>query len=219
MTIVCISDTHGLHRKVDVPGGDLLIHAGDFTYLSKSRREILDFNDWLGELPHRYKIVIPGNHEFAFEENPRLRGEISNARLLVDESTEIEGLRIWGSPVTNLYGGAFGRSAAFDRKRIYATIPKGTDILVTHAPPFGVLDHPARIDRCDGCRELLAAVNRVRPRLHVFGHIHDAWGTHEANGTVFVNAAVVDQFPHIERGAIVIVQSTNPSQMRVMSPL
>lgn len=204
MTIVCVSDTHGLHRQIDIPPGDLLIHAGDFTNLSKSRREIQDFNNWLAELSHPYKVVVPGNHEFAFEENPKLTREISNAVFLVNEVAEIAGLKIWGSPVTNLYGGAFGRSAAADRKRIYSAIPKGTDILVTHGPPLGVLDHPNGTARCDGCRELLSAVRRIRPRLHVFGHIHDAWGTHQQEGTLFVNASVVRQYPQIKGRPIAV---------------
>ncbi|MBV8818992.1 MAG: metallophosphatase domain-containing protein, partial [Acidobacteriaceae bacterium] len=154
LKIVCLADTHGLHRKVEVPPGDLLIHAGDFTFMSKSLHEIRDFNVWLGELPHRYKVVIPGNHEFAFEENPRLRGEISNAMFLIDEAVEVGGLRVWGSPLTNLYGGAFGRSAASARARVYDGIPAGTDIVVTHGPPFGVLDSAARSERHQGCREL-----------------------------------------------------------------
>lgn len=190
LRIVCLSDTHGFHRKVHVPPGDLLIHAGDFTMFSKSQPEIRDFNIWLGELPHRYKIVIPGNHEFAFEETPRLGRVISNAVFLIDEAVEVGGFKVWGSPVTSLYGGAFGRSAAADRARIYSEIPKGTDILVTHGPPFGVLDHPSKTDRNDGCRELLAAVNRIQPRVHILGHIHGGYGTHQTPGTVFVNAAL-----------------------------
>lgn len=204
MKIVCISDTHGLHRKVDVSVGDLLIHAGDFTFFSKSEFEIQDFNDWLGELPHRYKVVIPGNHEFAFEESPKRRHAISNAIFLIDESAEIGGFRVWGSPLTPLYGGAFGRSAAADRARAYSVIPKGTDILVTHGPPFGVLDRPGGTGFNNGCRELLAAVRRIRPRLHVFGHIHSAYGTHRENGTVFVNAALCGDRRGIEQGPIVV---------------
>ena len=61
--IVCISDTHGLHRKVAVPGGDLLIHAGDFMRTGTSLEEIADFNGWLGEQPHPHKIVVAGNHD------------------------------------------------------------------------------------------------------------------------------------------------------------
>jgi Icc-related predicted phosphoesterase len=202
--IVCLSDTHGLHRKVHVPPGDLLIHAGDFTLFSKSQPEIRDFNAWLGELPHRHKIVIPGNHEFAFEENPRLSRVVSNAVFLIDEAVEVGGFRVWGSPLTPLYGGAFGRSAAADRAHIYSAIPEGTDILVTHGPPFGVLDRPSGTDRCDGCRELLAAVSRIQPRLHIFGHIHGGYGTYGANGTVFVNAALCGESGGIEQQPIVI---------------
>ena len=65
--LVLLSDTHELHRKINVPDGDILIHAGDFTMLSKSLRAISDFNAWLGELPHRYKILVPGNHEYFLE--------------------------------------------------------------------------------------------------------------------------------------------------------
>jgi Icc-related predicted phosphoesterase len=204
LKIVCLSDTHGLHRKVSVPSGDLLIHAGDFTYLTKSQHQIGDFNDWLGELPHRHKIVIPGNHEFAFEENPRLGRQISNAIFLIDEAIEAGGFRIWGSPMTNLYGGAFGRSAAADRARVYAMIPAGTDILVTHGPPFGVLDRLVGTDRCNGCHDLRSAVTRIRPRLHVFGHIHGAYGMYTENGTVFVNAALVGESLEIEQRPMVV---------------
>jgi 3',5'-cyclic AMP phosphodiesterase CpdA len=84
LKIVCMSDTHGMHRRVDVPAGDLLIHAGDFTFFSRSRLQIRDLNDWLVALLHRCKSVIPGNHEFAFEESPGLNREISNAAFLID---------------------------------------------------------------------------------------------------------------------------------------
>src|ERR1039458_8925036 len=80
--IVCISDTHELHRELTVPDGDLLIHAGDFTFFSKRPSMLRDFDDWLGELPHRYKIIVPGNHEYILEE-PRNRAAIMNAEMLV----------------------------------------------------------------------------------------------------------------------------------------
>src|ERR1035437_6024483 len=138
LTIVAISDTHQLHREVEVPPGDLLIHAGDFTMFSRSAAAILDFNEWLGELPHRWKIIIPGNHEFFLAEDPPRRKWIRNATVLINESIEIMGLRIWGSPMTPLYGGAFGRSSDQDRASVYSRIPADTDILVTHGPPYGI---------------------------------------------------------------------------------
>jgi len=78
MRVVLIAVTHGLHRELAVPSGDLLIHAGDFTLYSKPPYIISDFNGWLGGLPHRHKVVVPGNDEFALE-GPHDRGVISEA--------------------------------------------------------------------------------------------------------------------------------------------
>ena len=83
MRIVCISDTHELHRELDVPPGDMLIHAGDFTVFSERPSIVRDFDEWLGELPHRHKIVVPGNHDFLMNQIPN-RSQIKNATLLVD---------------------------------------------------------------------------------------------------------------------------------------
>jgi hypothetical protein len=104
LRLVLLSDTHQLHREVDVPDGDIVIHAGDFTLFSESMQAVVDFNDWLGELPHRYKIVVPGNHEFFLEADLSSRFMLDNAIVLINEGIEIEAMRIWGSPVTPLYG-------------------------------------------------------------------------------------------------------------------
>jgi predicted phosphohydrolase len=136
LTIVALSDTHELHREIDVPDGDLLIHAGDFTMFSRSATAILDFNDWLGELPHRWKICIPGNHEFFLESDPSKRELISNATILINEGIEIMGLRIWGSPNTPLSGGAFGLSLERDRQRLYSQFPAGTHVLIPGVPLY-----------------------------------------------------------------------------------
>jgi Icc-related predicted phosphoesterase len=189
MRLVLLSDTHQLHREVDVPDGDILIHAGDFTLFSESMKAVADFNDWLGELPHRYKIVVPGNHESFLESDPSERSLLSNATVLINEGIEIEGLRIWGSPVTPMYGGAFGLSSAKDRKRLYAQIPLDTDVLISHGPPFGILDADPVSGLHQGCHELLDAVMWVRPKLHVFGHIHGASGVFQTEHTTFVNAS------------------------------
>lgn len=161
MRIVCISDTYELHRQLTVPPGDLLIHAGGFTFYSKRPWMYRHFDLWLGELPHRHKVVIPGNHEYQLEE-PGERSVITNATLLVDSSVTIEGLRIWGSPVTPSYGGAFGMSRAPDRRRHWARIPEGLDILIAHGPPFGLLNHSPGSERRDGCPELLEGVLEVQ---------------------------------------------------------
>jgi Icc-related predicted phosphoesterase len=188
LRLVLLSDTHERHREVEVPDGDIFIHAGDFTMFSKSMEVVVDFNDWLGELPHRHKIVVPGNHEFFLEADPSERFMLDNAIVLINERMEIEGLRIWGSPVTPLYGGAFGLRSAKDRKRLYAQIPHDIDVLVSHGPPFGILD-TAPTGLHEGCRELLDAVMWVRPKLHVFGHIHTAYGIFQTDHTTLVNAS------------------------------
>jgi Icc-related predicted phosphoesterase len=189
LTIVLISDTHELHREVEVPPGDLFIHAGDFTMDSRSAEKLIDFNEWLGELPHPYRVVIPGNHD-SIVENASRRTLISNATLLIDESVEIMGLKFWGSPTTPLLGEAFGVVSDTVRAKLYSRIPADTDILVTHGPPYGILDTTPSSDRHEGCHQLFAAVQRVKPMLHVFGHVHGAYGTYRTNDTLFVNAAL-----------------------------
>lgn len=185
-----MADTHELHREADVPDGDILIHAGDFTSFSKNASAIADFNDWLGTLPHRHKIVVPGNHEFFLEADPSRRRLISNATVLIDESIDVLGLNIWGSPTTPLYGGAFGKSSEQDRIQLYSRIPVDTDILITHGPPFGILDRSPESDFHQGCGALLDQVRQIKPRIHIFGHAHGAYGTFHTDKTIFVNAAL-----------------------------
>jgi hypothetical protein len=116
---------------------------------------------------------------------------ISNATVLINEGIEIAGLKIWGSPVTPLYGGAFGLSSPTDRVKLYAKIPDGLDILVTHGPPYGILDRSPVALHHAGCPQLLEAVTRLKPKLHVFGHIHGAHGMVSTEDTLYVNAALL----------------------------
>jgi Icc-related predicted phosphoesterase len=189
MRIVCLSDTHGLHKQVAVPDGDLLLHAGDV-----SRRgglaEVIEFNRWLGTLPHPHKVLIAGNHDFLFEQEPALAASlITNAIYLNDSGVEIGGIRIWGSPISPEYHNwAFNRQRGAIIRRHWNLIPAGTDILITHGPPLGVLDL-ARDGQATGCSDLLEVVEKIGPKLHLFGHIHEAYGQLQRGGTRFVNAS------------------------------
>ncbi|MEO1655000.1 MAG: metallophosphatase domain-containing protein, partial [Bacteroidota bacterium] len=192
MRIVCLSDTHGAHRNVAVPAGDLLIHAGDFCAYG-SLGELEDFNNWLGELPHPQKVIIAGNHDICFGSSP-LAAEnlIKNAVYLNDSAYEWRGLKIWGSPVTpRFFDFAFNRDRGVDIQKHWDLIPKDTDILVTHGPPWGILDKTFKGDSA-GCEALKETLDRLNPQLHLFGHIHEAYGQLESGKTTFINASIMN---------------------------
>lgn len=193
--IVCISDTHGQHAKLSVPAGDILIHAGDFAAFGDTPIEIIDFNQWLGTLPHRHKVVIAGNHDWMFERHPGAARELlTNAIYLENSGTELAGLKIWGSPVQPEFNNwAFNVARGAAIRRYWKMIPASTDVLITHGPPSGILDtaHPTTAHL--GCEELAEAVQQIRPRLHVFGHIHSGQGQLTSDETLYVNASVVNE--------------------------
>lgn len=188
-TIVVISDTHGRHREVEVPDGDILIHAGDFTG-SGTLSGVDNVNDWLGTLPHDHKLVVAGNCDPCCEENPdEVRERLTNAQYLQDDAVEIDGIRFWGSPwQPKFLNMSFNlpRGEALAEK--WEMIPDDTDVLITHGPPRGILDRTSRGEEV-GDRALLTRVTELRPAYHVFGHVHESSGTEIRGETTFVNAA------------------------------
>lgn len=205
MRIVCMSDSHGRHGSVEVPEGDVFLHAGDFTMQGREK-EVRAFADFLRALPHRHKIVIAGNHDLTFESSP------SQARSWLGETctylecsgVRVGGLHFWGSPHTpRFFDWAFNVDRGPAIARVWARIPADVDVLVTHGPPRGVLDGVSRGTN-EGCDDLMAAIARVRPRVHVFGHIHEAAGEVERDGTRFVNACILDERYQPARGCVVV---------------
>ena len=192
MRIVCLSDTHGHHDEIEVPDGDLLVHAGDFTKRG-TLAEVADFDAFLARLPHPHKVVVAGNHDFLFEREPALaRATLAHATYLEHDAAELGGLRVFGSPWQPWYRNwAFNLQRGEPLRARWAEVPAEIDLLVTHTPPQGVLDRVHDGTRV-GCEELRAALARVRPRAHVFGHIHESYGCElldELPGTRFYNAA------------------------------
>ena len=190
MKIVCLSDTH--NARIQVPEGDLLLHAGDLTGRGKPS-EISDFNTWMGELPHPHKVIIADIHDFLFEDNPhRAESLFTNATYLNDSGITIGGLKIWGSPISPwFHDWAFNRRRGEDIRRHWDLIPEDTDILITHGPPFGLLDRTLTGSHV-GCEELREAIGRIKPTLHLFGHIHEAFGKKTQSGTTFINASIMN---------------------------
>jgi Icc-related predicted phosphoesterase len=192
--LVCISDTHGLHAQVQVPDGDILIHAGDVSNRGRLR-EVTRFLDWFAQVgTFRHRIMIAGNHDFLFEDSPQLIHSLIPDQVvyLNDCGVTLDGLRFWGSPVTpEFMDWAFNRSEAAIGPH-WAQIPEDVDVLITHSPPHGILDVVQATGQAVGCPYLLETIQRVRPALHVFGHIHEGYGQVRGEHTLFVNASCCD---------------------------
>lgn len=183
-----MADTHLYHRELVVPDGDVLIHAGDLCR-GGQLRELAIALDWLGELPHREKLVVAGNHDWAF-----LRERESAKRLLPprvsyleDSAVSLRGVRFWGSPwQPEFCDWAFNLPRGAALAQVWARMPEDTNVLITHGPPAGIGD-AVSVARREGCADLLARVRGVRPALHVFGHIHEDGGAWQIGETLFAN--------------------------------
>lgn len=190
MRLVCLSDTHLLHDRIAIPEGDVLLHAGDFT-MGGTVSEVREFMAWYGSLPHRHKILIAGNHDFLFENDPVAARRLipEGVHYLEDSGTEIDGVRFWGSPWQPwFFDWAFNLPRnGLELREKWWMIPAETDVLITHGPPHGMLDR-VHDGTPVGCEELAAAIPRLDLRLHLFGHIHEGYG----RSGIFVNASNCD---------------------------
>jgi Icc-related predicted phosphoesterase len=198
MIIDCISDLHG--SEPEMPGGDLLIVAGDMTGRDEPSQWI-NFFAWLRAQEYEKKVIIGGNHDNFLQECASTK-EIREIGLrwgdecdyLKDSGCEFGGLKIWGSPWTRSFVGMNPECMAFTLRTedeldyYWDKIPEDTDILVTHSPPAGILDNTSRKYRV-GSSSLRKQLEVLHPRLHVFGHIHQGYGKEEHGKTIFVNAA------------------------------
>jgi Icc-related predicted phosphoesterase len=187
--LVAISDTHGLHRQLTIPDGDILIHAGDITGHGQVE-QVADFNEWLGTLPHRHKIVIAGNHDFCFEnESAETAALLTNCIYLFDEAITLDGLNFYGSPWQPwFFNWAFNLRRGPKIRAKWELIPTGTDVLITHGPPRGQGDLTS-LGKQVGCADLGEVIGEKRPRLHIFGHIHEGYGVTHNEHTTFINAS------------------------------
>lgn len=206
MTLTTISDTHGLHRRIrNIPLADVLIHAGDVSSYG-DEHQILDFLNWFSNQPHQHKLFIAGNHDFFFERESEknIQKQIpSNVIYLNDSGCEINGINFYGSPITPKFmDWAFNRKRGTEINIHWKKIPSNTDILITHGPPFGKLDANANQYKT-GCDDLLKTVEKIKPKYHIFGHIHEAYGMLETNATTFINASILDEHYRIKNSPIV----------------
>lgn len=195
MRLVHLSDTHG--HIVPVPDAEILIHTGDIGGHT-SKRNCQRFHDWMASLPHRYKILVPGNHDRFIADHPdRARALMPSVTLLIDELIEIDGLRIYGTPWTLPYLNLSFMKPEPELARQFARWPDRIDILASHGPAYGFLDDtrdPCLPDSHVGSRALLDAIRRVRPRYALCGHIHEGYGTVSDGQTSYVNSSILDEW-------------------------
>lgn len=215
MILVSISDTHGCEIK-NIPDGDVFIHCGDYSDYGEYE-DTENFLRQISELPHKHKIVIPGNHEVAIcpiwankdfivgmDDSLKERQEIleliksyKNVKYLVDDYVVIDGKKFYGTPWCNgkreiMQQWGFYVENYEDRKKLFSKIPKDTDVLITHVPPYGILDDNGYKNPGLGCDALLEVVSEIQPKIHLFGHIHNSSGVVKRGDTLFCNCSILN---------------------------
>ena len=201
MRITFISDTHTKERNLRLPGGDVLIHSGDIMNSGWNYADVINFLTWFESQPYDELIFIAGNHDRRFETDPldikNILEGFPTITYLQDDWINVNGVKIYGSPwQPEFYNWAFNLPRRGDElKEKWDAIPEDTDILITHGPPQGHLDASGAPynEPLLGCELLRVRVDELKPKFHVFGHIHGSAGYKEHNGTHFINASVLNE--------------------------
>lgn len=186
MRIVLIADTH--NHTPELPNGDILVHAGDAT-MNGTREEIEKFDAWLGKLNYKHILFTPGNHDFLFERVNVLK----NATVLINKGIIIDGIMFWASPYSPRFGGWAFMKSENELAEIWRNIPDKVDVLITHGPPKGMLDKTISGENA-GPQFLLERTREVKPKVHVFGHIHETYGSHYNCEVRYINASVLNEY-------------------------
>lgn len=211
--IVAISDTHTLQNQMELPEADILIHAGDMGGRGSSH-EYFEIGNWFKKLKSKFKhrIIVPGNHDGAFQRNAEavMRDWFDDGViLLLDKGIELEGIKFYGCPWMNqFYNWAFMRDSEAELAQDYAKINDDTQVLITHAPPYGILDKNSNPhdDRC-GSKALYQRIKEL-PKLqhHIFGHIHASHGQVTIGDVTFHNVAMLNEmYLHTNQATIIEV--------------
>ena len=193
MKILHLSDTHNKHWLLnDLPAADVIVHSGDASEFGQIN-EIIDFFVWFGALDYKYKIFVAGNHDACLHNEKYVPGYLSyNSYYLCNSVVTLDGVKFWGVPYFINKGLC---------RKFMLQIPADTDILVTHRPPFRILD---RTNNSYGCVHLMQAVWKIAPRYHLFGHVHGAYGIQKSNETTFVNASLLNEDDKLTNKPVVI---------------
>lgn len=205
MKIIHLSDTHGYEPDITLEKCDIAIHSGDADLVSLSG--LIRFCKWFKKQNARYKIYVAGNHDFYLETMASYSKTIFKEHGIIyleNNLIQIENVIIYGSPYTPRFGNwAFMRERGNDISKIWEQIPENIDILVTHGGPMGILDIAQRTKEHVGCDDLKRFIKNIKPKFHLFGHLHENYGIVKDDNTVYVNSAlitdgyVLNHEPHI----------------------
>lgn len=209
-----LSDTHNKHRQLtdDInalctdPDNTIIIHAGDISGTGL-KQEIKNFLDWFGDLNAKYKVFIAGNHDWDFVYNHDIADVYKERGIiyLFDNMVELDGLKIYGSPwQPKFFDWAFNLGRGEEIAQKWTLIPKNLDVLITHGPPFGILDYTYSGMHV-GCEELYKRIMVIRPKIHVFGHVHYGRGLKIYDEITFINAANLGENYQYENKPIKLV--------------
>lgn len=208
MKIWHISDTHTFHELLVVPEGiDMVIFSGDCSNPRdpyNNEPEVRRFIDWFSALPIKHKIFVAGNHDSSIEKGLVTKQDFNENGIiyLENEHVIVEGIKIFGSPYTPEFGQWSFMKARPKLDRIWdKAIPDDSDIVIVHGPPKGILDKSydrnGNMEAC-GDKSLLNKIIKVKPKLMLFGHIHNCddiinAGTYKFStyDTIFSNGSVV----------------------------
>lgn len=198
-SICIISDTHAQHHQIKIPVSDLVLFAGDYSH-QNNEEDLLNFLTWLRKQHEGPVVMIAGNHDKFLWKSPRVFYQLLQQfkfTYLENSLVEMMGIKIWGSPVTPpVLSGLHRRfeKPADERLQLWNNIPEGIDIVMTHCPPYGILDEAEGENL--GCKLLLKRILDIKPKYHVFGHIHQGYGNYERAGVRFINASSMSATNH-----------------------
>lgn len=206
MKIMFLSDTHGRHLEISetygkLPKVDMVIHAGDCTRYGEYD-ETDDFLKWYNSLNAKHKVLVAGNHDFILQQVDRRNELLLNnygVTYLEDSFVEIDGIGIYGSPWSPIYGmWAFMKHRNDEMNEVWEKVPKdgSIDIMVTHSPAWGRNDISVRGNLHVGCEMLANHLALINPKVHVCGHIHECGGkiVTESFGTISLNASLLNEY-------------------------
>ena len=221
MKMTFISDTHGKHEHLTskaynniLGSGDVLVHAGDISMMGKTH-EIKTFLDWFSNTEFNHKIFIAGNHDWGFVNQTDIEEEYKEKGVtyLFDSSVVIDDVKFYGSPwQPEFFDWAFNLPRGEKLVEKWNLIPEDTDVLITHGPAFGMLDWVMNGQRV-GCEDLFKRVMEVKPKIHVCGHIHCAYGQKNFNDVEFLNASVLGEKYTHENNPITILFDKQTKQI------